>query len=94
MKTTGKGITPLVLVPMLLLSLGAFAQGDKEELFLGFTMENLKTMGGIAIGVAAIVFLAWVTTREKKKDPSKQPPVVKRHAHHHHHHHRMHKLRR
>ncbi|MCC7301091.1 MAG: hypothetical protein IT233_00465 [Bacteroidia bacterium] len=93
MKTNRKGITPLVLVPMLLLSMGANAQSDKEESFLGFSMADLEMMGMIALSVAAIVFLAWITTREKKKEPGMSQPV-KRHGHHHHHHHRVHKLRR
>lgn len=91
MKTNRKGVTPLVLLPMLLLSMGAYAQSDKDETFLGFSMADLEMMGMIALGVAAIVFLAWITTREKKKEPGMSQPV-KRHGHHHHH--RVHKLRR
>ena len=91
MKTSKKGIALMVLVPMLLIASSAVAQGAQPETFLGFTLEDAKTMGMIAAGVALIVFLAFFTSSGKKKTAS-NGPVTRKPGNHHHH--RMHKLRR
>ena len=92
MKTSKKGIAPMVLVPLLLIATSAVAQSAEPETFLGFTIENLKTMGMIVLGVALIVFLAFFTSSSKKKTDAPQGPSTRKPGHHHHH--RMHKLRR
>ncbi len=93
METSKKGITALVIVPLLLLSMSAAAQTEKEWSFLGFTAEDMKMGGIIAAGVIAIIFFAFFTTSRKNKPAGNGGPTVKKSAHHHHHH-RMHKLRR
>ena len=93
MKTTRKGLGSRVLVPLLLLSLSAVAQKPEEWNFLGFTLEDMKMGGIIVAGVAAIIFLAFFTSKGKKGPVSPSGPSAKKHTSHHHHQ-RMHKLRR
>ena len=91
MKTTKKGFSFWVLVPLLFLTMSASAQAEKEWEFLGFTLEDMKMGGIIAAGVAAIIFLAFFTSTGKNKPAPTAGPTAKKTTHHHH---RMHKLRR
>ncbi len=83
---------PAVILPLLLLTMNAAAGTEQPAEFLGFTWYDVQYMALIGLGVAAIAFLAFFTSRDKQgKKPGMQGPMVRKH---HHQHHRVHRIRR